>query len=106
MKLTKLSFDLLQALLFSLAVVCSTIAVAAENPADNSIAHQLVDINSADASTFAEIMDGVGLVKAQAIIAFRELIGRFVSLDQLLEVKGIGPEILEKNRHKLTVMTQ
>ncbi len=106
MKLTKITLDMLQTLLFCTMVACAPIVTAADNPTGNGVEHQLVDINSADASTLAEVMDGVGVVKAEAIVAHRELVGKFQSLDQLLEVSGIGPAILEMNLHKLTVVSE
>ena len=106
MKLAKTSLDLLKTLLFCIAVACSPLSIAADNPNGNSVGHQLVDINSADAEAIAAAMDGVGIVKAEAIVAYRELVGKFQSLDQLLEVTGIGLATLEKNRHRLTVVTE
>jgi len=106
MKLSQNPFEILQTMLFCLVIACSPLAFAADNPTDATIAHQLVDINSADAATIAEVMDGVGMVKAEAIIAHRELVGKFQSLDQLLEVTGIGPATLEKNRHRLTIVAE
>jgi competence protein ComEA len=106
MKLAKFTLDILQALLFCVAVACAPLVTAADNPTGSSVGHQLVDINAADAMTIAEVMDGVGVVKAEAIVAHRELVGKFQSLDQLLEVSGIGPATLEKNRHKLTIATE
>ena len=106
MKLVKFPFDVLQTLLFCLVVACSPLAIGADNPAASSVGHQLLDINSADAEAIAAVMDGVGVVKAEAIVAYRELVGKFQSLDQLLEVTGIGPATLENNRHRLTVVTE
>ncbi|GIX21261.1 MAG: hypothetical protein KatS3mg121_0044 [Gammaproteobacteria bacterium] len=60
-----------------------------------------VDINSADAATLAAALDGVGEVKAQAIVAYRQQHGPFTSIEQLLEVNGIGEAILEKNRERI-----
>jgi competence protein ComEA len=57
-----------------------------------------VNINTADAGTLAQSLDGVGLAKAQAIIAWREANGPFSSADQLTEVKGIGPSLVDRNR--------
>jgi competence protein ComEA len=57
-----------------------------------------VNINTADATTLAQSLDGVGLAKAQAIVAWREANGPFGSADQLTEVKGIGPSLVERNR--------
>jgi competence ComEA-like helix-hairpin-helix protein len=60
-----------------------------------------VNINTADAATLAEQLKGVGIRKAEAIVAWRQANGRFSSLQQLDEVKGIGPGILEKNRDRI-----
>lgn len=57
-----------------------------------------VDINSADAKTLAQSLQGVGLVKAEAIVAYRTAHGPFASLDDLSKVEGIGPRIIEENR--------
>ena len=106
MKSARIPLDLLKTLVFCAFVACSPLALAADNPTAGIVGHQLVDINSADAMTIAEVMDGVGIVKAEAIIAYRDLVGKFQSLDQLLEVTGIGPATLEKNRHRLTVVAE
>jgi competence protein ComEA len=57
-----------------------------------------VDVNSADARALAEALDGVGLAKAEAIVAWRKQHGPFQTLDDLAKVDGIGPHILERNR--------
>ena len=62
-----------------------------------------VDINNADAGSLAGAIDGVGERKAEAIIAYREAHGPFVSIDQLAEVKGIGMKTVDRNRANLTV---
>ncbi len=56
-----------------------------------------VDINTADAETLARELDGVGLAKAEAIVAWRDAHGPFTSPESLLEVRGVGPALLEKN---------
>jgi len=62
-----------------------------------------VDLNGADAATLQKELAGVGEAKAQAIVAYRETNGPFSSVDELLEVKGIGKAILDRNRDKLEV---
>lgn len=62
-----------------------------------------VDLNLADAPTLQRELAGVGEAKAKAIVAYRESNGPFASVDELLEVKGIGKAILDKNREKLDV---
>jgi competence protein ComEA len=82
------------------AAIISTIvplSLAAEG--DPTTTEQVIqlDINVADAAAIAVALDGVGLVKAQEIVAYREMFGNFRSIDELLEVKGIGPGTVEKN---------
>ena len=60
-----------------------------------------VDVNSADARALAEALDGVGLAKAEAIVAWREKHGPFETLDDLAKVDGIGPHILERNKEAI-----
>lgn len=62
----------------------------------------LVDLNTA---TLAEldVIKGVGPVLAQRIIDHRTQLGRFSSVDELLDVKGIGAKTLEKLRPQVTV---
>lgn len=62
-----------------------------------------VDINSADAGTLAEALNGVGEVRAAAIIEYREENGPFESVGELTEVRGIGSATLEKNRDSLAL---
>lgn len=62
-----------------------------------------VDVNSADAATLAEELNGVGPAKAQAIVDYREQYGAFKSADELLEVKGIGERVLDLNRENIRI---
>ncbi|MBV6825622.1 helix-hairpin-helix domain-containing protein [Pseudomonas sp. PD9R] len=62
-----------------------------------------IDLNAADAPTLQRELAGVGEAKAKAIVAYRETNGPFTSVDELLEVKGIGKAILDRNREKLEV---
>ncbi|QOJ31491.1 MAG: helix-hairpin-helix domain-containing protein [Gammaproteobacteria bacterium] len=60
-----------------------------------------VDLNSADAATLARELDGIGLARAKAIVEYREKNGKFRSADELLKVKGIGPQVLQQNKANL-----
>lgn len=62
-----------------------------------------VNINTADAQTLSKNIKGVGLKKAQAIIAYREKNGKFKTVADLKKVKGIGVKLLEKNSDSLMV---
>lgn len=57
-----------------------------------------VNVNTADAETIAHSLDGIGLAKAKAIVAFRDEHGPFKSVDDLAQVKGVGAATLERNR--------
>ena len=56
-----------------------------------------IDINTADAAQLQR-MNGVGPVTAQRIIVYRAEHGPYTSVDDLLNVKGIGAKTLEKIR--------
>lgn len=62
-----------------------------------------VNLNTADAATLQKELAGIGKNKADAIVAYREANGQFTSIDELIEVKGIGKAILDKNREKLVI---
>jgi competence protein ComEA len=57
-----------------------------------------VDINKADAATLARELNGIGMSRAQAIVAYREKNGAFKSAEDLLKIKGIGAKVVETNR--------
>ncbi len=54
-----------------------------------------LDINGASAADLTEL-PGIGDAVAGRIVAYRQEHGPFASVDELGEVKGIGPAILEK----------
>ena len=62
-----------------------------------------INLNTADEATLQRELSGIGAAKAKAIVAYREANGEFTSTDELLEVKGIGKAIFEKNRTKVAV---
>lgn len=64
---------------------------------------QLVNINTADAATLAAGLRGVGLSRAEDIIRYRETYGPFGTVDELVDVKGIGQATLDNNRAVITL---
>jgi len=59
---------------------------------------QEVNINTADAQTIAENLNGIGLKKAQLIVAWRTENGNFSDVSSIDQVKGIGQKTIEKNK--------
>ncbi|MGY2139165.1 ComEA family DNA-binding protein [Pseudomonas reactans] len=62
-----------------------------------------VNLNAADAETLRRDLFGIGAAKAKAIVAYRESNGPFTAVDELLEVKGVGKALLEKNRERIVI---
>jgi len=83
---------LLQTFLLTLWVLIAPMAHAA-----------MVNINKADAAAMVENLQGIGPKKASAIVAYRKKNGSFKSLDDLMNVKGIGEKLLKKNRRDLSL---
>ena len=69
----------------------------------SAFAADSVDINTASAQDIAQVMNGVGPNKAEAIVEHRSTYGPFSSVDELTEVRGIGPSIVERNRKLVSV---
>ena len=63
---------------------------------------ETINVNTADAYDLQRL-PGIGEKRAQDIIAYREEHGPFRTLDELTEVSGIGPGILEGLREYAAV---
>lgn len=61
-----------------------------------------VNINTADAQEL-QTLHGIGEVLAQRIIERRESVGPYRSVEELLEVSGIGPTKLEGLRRQVVI---
>jgi competence protein ComEA len=61
-----------------------------------------VSLNSADEAELQRL-PGVGPATARKIVEYRHQIRRFTSVEQLMDVKGIGPKKLDKMREFLTL---
>ena len=62
----------------------------------------ILDINTASLAQF-EHLPGIGFVAAQNIITYREANGPFTSIDDLIQVDGIEPSLVEALRTQLTI---
>jgi competence protein ComEA len=62
----------------------------------------LINVNTADAATL-EQLPGIGPMTAGRIIEYRTTVGPFRTVDDLGNVKGIGPKRIERLRPLVTV---
>ena len=62
----------------------------------------VLDLNLATGKQLADL-PGVGQDLGAAIVAYRRRIGKFTSIEQLLEVKGIGPRKLAGIKKRVRV---
>ncbi len=62
-----------------------------------------VNINTDSAEVMAKHLTGVGLSRAEAIVAYRENYGPFYSAEELTAVKGIGKGTIEKNSGRILI---
>jgi competence protein ComEA len=76
--------------------------VAGETPPDTTVAAGPVDINTATADQL-DVLPGVGPTTAAAIVAHRDENGPFLTVEQLGDVRGIGPAKLDALRGLVTV---
>lgn len=60
-----------------------------------------VNVNTASSEELATLLVGVGEKKAKAIVEYRGEHGGFKQADDLIQVKGIGPALVEKNKARL-----
>lgn len=76
--------------------------VAAGSGSVGGVSGGLVNVNTATAAEL-ETLPGIGEVTAQAIIDYRTQNGPFSTVDELLDVTGIGDVTLENIRELVTV---
>jgi len=75
---------------------------AEESHPDSLLPGEVIDVNTADAYDLRRL-PGIGEKRARDIIAYREEHGPFRTVDELTEVSGIGPVILEGLREYAAV---
>lgn len=68
-------------------------------------AQTTVDLNSATAEQLMTLK-GIGKKKAEAIILYRQAHNGFKRIEELEQVKGIGPKLLAHNLRRLTLTNQ
>jgi len=67
-----------------------------------SLLFSSVNINRANSAQL-QTLNGVGPAKAQEILKYRKAHGRFNTVDELVNVKGIGPRTLIKLKPHVSI---
>lgn len=62
-----------------------------------------VNINTASAQQLSDGLVGIGIKKAKAIVQYRKKHGKFKSVSDLADVKGIGKSTIKKNKSSLSL---
>lgn len=70
--------------------------------ADSENSSELININTAPASELVKLK-GIGEVKAAAIVEYRRINGNFKTVQDIMNVSGIGEKTFEKIRGQITV---
>ena len=71
-------------------------------PNPNKLEDGQININIASGQQL-ETLPGIGTVRAQAIIAYREQHGPFHAIEEITDVPGIGPGLYDNMQHLITV---
>jgi competence protein ComEA len=67
-----------------------------------SLTFGAININRANLAQL-QTLYGIGPTKAQEILKYRKAHGEFKSVDELVNVKGIGPKTLQKLKSHVSV---
>lgn len=67
-----------------------------------AVTTELININTASQSEL-ETLPGIGPTTAQKIIEYREQNGEFVTIEELINVSGIGPGLYDRIKDLITV---
>ena len=78
------------------------VVVLAESQMATDSRGGFISLNKATAAQLEEL-PGIGPALSARIIAYRDQIGSFASVEQLLEVTGIGAKLFEQLKQKLTL---
>ena len=85
----------------------STVAYSATQPSYQLLAvnahAETININQADAETLARELIGVGQSRAKEIVRYRDTYGPFSSVEELMEVKGVGAKVVQRNQDRIVL---
>ncbi len=76
--------------------------IPSKAPQAISFEAERININTASKRELMRL-PGIGPVLAQRILEHREAHGPFKAIEEIMDVKGIGPKLFEKIKNKITV---
>lgn len=88
----------------SIAAILLAITLLAAGNAPAAEEQKKININTAPVQELTSLR-GIGPATAQAIVSYRESHGPFKSVEELVEVKGIGEKMMASLRDQVTIGT-
>lgn len=84
----------------SVALASMSVSAQSQNNAHSKAPEkqETVNINNANAKILSMDLDGIGPVKAKAIVSYRNAHGDYKRVQDLTKVKGIGSRTVAENR--------
>ncbi len=100
MKDNKIKITLLFLLIFGLAI--GPVSMPAQQSGGDSASEEIVNLNTATAAQL-ESLPGIGPASAKNIIEYRQKVGKFNRIEEIINIKGIGEKKFLKIKNRLTV---
>ena len=99
-----ISLKALSRLLIAVCLTFTSQFALAEVKAEQELVMQqeVIHINESNLDQLITLK-GIGHKKAEAILAYREKMGGFKSIEELVNVKGIGEKVLTDNKSRLSI---
>ena len=72
-----------------------------EKPVINQVVKK-INLNTASPKTLSGKIKGIGIKRAEAIVAYREAHGAYSNFEELAKVKGISKRFVDTNKKQLT----
>ena len=87
-------------LLLCIGIAVSSVSVLAQKPDPAAI--EKINLNAASAEQL-ESLPGIGPVTAKRIVDYRDKVGKFKRIEEIINIKGIGEKKFERIKDRLTV---
>ena len=96
----KMRITLLFVLILGLAI--GPVSVQAQKSGGDTVKAEKVNLNTATAEQL-ESLPGIGPASAKNILEYRDKVGKFNRIEEIINIKGIGEKKFLKIKNRLTV---